>query len=104
MEESDVPAAKRAKQSISVQVLELEQQLCTDLHQLQYPHPITHVYNPLDYARETHSCFINHYGDSTKTILFLGMNPGPFGMAQNGVCMYIQSSSTTLCDIGSMVQ
>lgn len=47
--------------------------------------PVAYIYNPLDYARETHEEFLKRYADSRKRIVFLGMNPGPFGMAQTGV-------------------
>ncbi|XP_033624995.1 single-strand selective monofunctional uracil DNA glycosylase-like isoform X1 [Asterias rubens] len=52
---------------------------------LTFEKPIEYVYNPLEYAREPHEDYIRKYCNSTKDILFLGMNPGPFGMAQNGV-------------------
>jgi len=43
------------------------------------------TYNPLDYAREPHEMYLNKYGSGTKEVLLVGMNPGPFGMAQTGV-------------------
>jgi single-strand selective monofunctional uracil DNA glycosylase len=43
------------------------------------------VYNPLDYAREPHERYLRKYGPGTKRVVLLGMNPGPFGMAQTGV-------------------
>ena len=49
------------------------------------PTPVTHVYNPLEYARRAHNAYIRSYGDELKRVVFLGMNPGPFGMAQTGV-------------------
>src|SRR5213076_1082346 len=52
---------------------------------LKFPRPVTHVYNPLDYAWRAHEAYLRKYGDSRKRVLFLGMNPGPFGMAQTGV-------------------
>ncbi len=44
-----------------------------------------YVYNPLDYAWEPHRQYLLRFGESPKRVLFLGMNPGPFGMAQTGV-------------------
>ena len=39
------------------------------------------IYNPIDYAKETHRMFLRLYADSApKKIVFLGMNPGPFGI------------------------
>ena len=55
------------------------------LEGLKFSDPVTHVYNPLDYAAETVFQYLEKYGRGTKKVLFLGMNPGPFGMAQTGV-------------------
>jgi single-strand selective monofunctional uracil DNA glycosylase len=59
--------------------------LCRDLQSLRFADPVAHVYNPLDYARERHMEYVNRYGSQQKKIVFLGMNPGPFGMTQTGV-------------------
>jgi single-strand selective monofunctional uracil DNA glycosylase len=47
--------------------------------------PVTHTYQPLDYAWQTHCQYLQRYGTGKKRVLFLGMNPGPFGMTQTGV-------------------
>ena len=52
---------------------------------LRFAPPITHVYAPLDYAWAPHRLYLERYGRTSGEILFVGMNPGPFGMAQNGV-------------------
>lgn len=52
---------------------------------LKFSEPVAYVYNPLEYARETHEQFLTRYGNGSKRFVFLGMNPGPFGMAQTGV-------------------
>jgi Uracil DNA glycosylase superfamily. len=52
---------------------------------LSFAPPITHVYNPLDYAWNSHAEYLRRFANHTKKILFLGMNPGPFGMVQTGV-------------------
>ena len=53
--------------------------------QLTFAAPVTHVYNPLRYAWRAHEIYLRRYGNNPKRVLFLGMNPGPFGMAQTGV-------------------
>src|ERR1041385_3513697 len=53
--------------------------------QLTFGAPVTHVYNPLRYAWSAHEIYLRRYGKGPKRVLFLGMNPGPFGMAQTGV-------------------
>lgn len=52
---------------------------------LSFSPPITHWYNPLVYAREAHHRYLERYGVGTREVLLLGMNPGPWGMAQTGV-------------------
>ncbi|MCR5760519.1 MAG: single-stranded DNA-binding protein [Sphaerochaetaceae bacterium] len=44
-----------------------------------------YIYNPLSYAWDNHRLFLEKYVKSTASVLFLGMNPGPYGMMQNGV-------------------
>jgi single-strand selective monofunctional uracil DNA glycosylase len=52
---------------------------------LSFAAPVSHVYNPLGYAWESHRRYLERFGDGTRQALLLGMNPGPFGMAQTGV-------------------
>jgi single-strand selective monofunctional uracil DNA glycosylase len=52
---------------------------------LTFARPVTHVYNPLEYARRPHEAYLTRYGSGRRQVLLLGMNPGPFGMAQTGV-------------------
>ncbi|XP_041097388.1 single-strand-selective monofunctional uracil-DNA glycosylase 1 isoform X2 [Polyodon spathula] len=59
--------------------------LSARLRELSFGAPVEYVYNPLEYAWDTHQCYVNKYCQGRKEVLFLGMNPGPFGMAQNGV-------------------
>jgi single-strand selective monofunctional uracil DNA glycosylase len=55
------------------------------LRGLGFSDPVTHTYQPLDYAWQTHREYLERYGSGQKNVLFLGMNPGPYGMAQTGV-------------------
>ncbi|HRT08335.1 MAG TPA: single-stranded DNA-binding protein [Candidatus Paceibacterota bacterium] len=52
---------------------------------LQFAPPVWCVYNPLDYAWASHELYLRRYGCGRRRVVFLGMNPGPFGMAQTGV-------------------
>jgi single-strand selective monofunctional uracil DNA glycosylase len=52
---------------------------------LRFGAPVTHVYNPLAYAWDPHELYARKFASTPKRVLFLGMNPGPFGMAQTGV-------------------
>lgn len=55
------------------------------LRQIAFKPPITHVYNPLVYAQMPHLAYLSKYAQPCKKVIFLGMNPGPWGMAQTGV-------------------
>lgn len=63
----------------------IQRRLSKAVDALRFGEPVTHVYNPLDYAWEPHSRYLESYGQGKKEILLVGMNPGPFGMAQTGV-------------------
>jgi single-strand selective monofunctional uracil DNA glycosylase len=52
---------------------------------LEFGAPVTHVYDPLVYAREPHERYLERYARPGIEALLVGMNPGPFGMAQTGV-------------------
>lgn len=55
------------------------------LAHLAFGTPIAYIYNPLIYAREPHMAYWRRYGRPPKEVVLLGMNPGPWGMAQTGV-------------------
>ncbi len=52
---------------------------------LTFSEPVAYVYNPLEYAWKSHARYLRTYGTGKKRIVFVGMNPGPWGMAQTGV-------------------
>ncbi len=68
-----------------MKLLEIADGLSRKLARLRFEPPVTHVYNPLTYAREPYARYLTRYGRGRKEVVFLGMNPGPFGMAQTGV-------------------
>ena len=59
--------------------------LSARLAPMHFAAPVSHVYNPLDYAWAPHEQYLRRFGAGRKRIVFLGMNPGPFGMVQIGV-------------------
>src|SRR5580704_6843533 len=59
--------------------------LSADAGRLTFSVPVAYVYNPLEYAWAAHELYLRKYGAGRKRVVFLGMNPGPFGMAQTGV-------------------
>lgn len=68
-----------------MQLLRISRELSRDVDRLAFSSPVTHVYNPLSYAREPHEAYLERWGKGPKRVVFLGMNPGPWGMAQTGV-------------------
>lgn len=46
------------------------------------------IYSPLEYAFNLHNQYVRMYCDSPRKIMFLGMNPGPYGMVQTGVSVF----------------
>lgn len=46
---------------------------------------VAHATNPLDYAWALHTQYLEKWGGKGAKTLLLGMNPGPWGMAQSGV-------------------
>ncbi len=70
---------------VANRILEAEARLCESLAPLRFSPPVTHVYNPLHYAALPHADFVQRYAQPTCEVVLVGMNPGPWGMAQTGV-------------------
>lgn len=66
-------------------LIERTRALSAAVGQLSFGAPVTHVYNPLHYAWAAHEQFLQRFGEGAGRAVLLGMNPGPFGMAQTGV-------------------
>ena len=52
---------------------------------LRFGAPVSYVYAPLGYAWPIARAYLERYGQGRKEVVFVGMNPGPFGMAQTGI-------------------
>lgn len=52
---------------------------------VDFQFPVVAVYDPLDYARGAFEEYVRRFGGKPGRVLFLGMNPGPWGMAQTGI-------------------
>jgi single-strand selective monofunctional uracil DNA glycosylase len=70
---------------IADELVRAARQLRAAVRDLNFTAPVTRVYNPLAYAWPAHEIYLLRFGSRTKRVVFLGMNPGPFGMAQTGV-------------------
>jgi single-strand selective monofunctional uracil DNA glycosylase len=69
----------------SSQLIAAARELSTEVDRLAFQAPVTHVYHPLDYAWAGHELYLRKFGAGPKRVVFLGMNPGPFGMVQTGI-------------------
>ena len=67
-----------------MRLIDVSRQLSARMNALTFAPPVTHVYNPLEYARRSHEAYLARYGAGQRRVLLVGMNPGPFGMAQTG--------------------
>lgn len=66
-------------------LIQAARKLSREVGSLRFGRPVTHVYNPLEYAGRGYRRYLRRFAESRKRVVFLGMNPGPFGMAQTGV-------------------
>ena len=67
------------------ELIKVSRALSRAVSKLEFDAPVTHVYNPLQYAKRPHELYLSRFGAGTKEVVFVGMNPGPFGMGQTGV-------------------
>jgi single-strand selective monofunctional uracil DNA glycosylase len=68
-----------------VHPLTISRRLCKAVERLTFRRPTACVYNPLVYARRSHEAYLKTYATQGIDAILLGMNPGPWGMAQTGV-------------------
>lgn len=78
---SDMPAPS----SPAAALIKATETLCAQVELLRFAAPVHTVYNPLRYAEAMHRAYIERFAHTGIDVLFLGMNPGPFGMTQTGI-------------------
>jgi single-strand selective monofunctional uracil DNA glycosylase len=66
-------------------LVRITRDLMRDIAPLRFGAPVAYVYNPLEYAWKPHREYLRRFGAGRKNIVLVGMNPGPWGMAQTGV-------------------
>jgi single-strand selective monofunctional uracil DNA glycosylase len=66
-------------------LIDAARELSEAVDRMEFAPPVTHVYNPLRYAWGAHRRYLERCAGPSTRVLFLGMNPGPWGMAQTGV-------------------
>jgi single-strand selective monofunctional uracil DNA glycosylase len=82
LEQSANPQPKLKK--LSSKIKAHTQELVCDLKKIKFPKELF-VYHTLDYAEEAFFQYLDKYAHSPLKAVFMGMNPGPFGMMQTGV-------------------
>lgn len=63
----------------------ISRRLREELRGLTFSPPVAYTYDPLEYAWEPHRRYLEKFGAGHPEVLLVGMNPGPWGMAQTGV-------------------
>jgi single-strand selective monofunctional uracil DNA glycosylase len=77
--------ARGAQKSTPSALIDSAKHLRAAVARLRFAPPVAYVYNPLEYAWAAHEMYLRRYGNGRKRVIFLGMNPGPFGMVQTGI-------------------
>lgn len=71
--------------SISRRILQSAEKLRACLGRLSFHEERKWIYNPLEYAWDPYEEYVSRFMDTRKRVFLLGMNPGPWGMAQTGI-------------------
>lgn len=74
-----------SKNTIARKLIEAADNLSARLGEVEFQLPVHTVYNPFVYAREAYCEYLRRYATTKKRVFYLGMNPGPWGMAQTGI-------------------
>jgi single-strand selective monofunctional uracil DNA glycosylase len=80
-----VPIDSQGSSTIPEALISAARELSDKVERFTFAPPVSHIYNPLTYAWAPHEMYLRRFGASRKKIIFIGMNPGPFGMVQCGV-------------------
>jgi single-strand selective monofunctional uracil DNA glycosylase len=75
----------RDEDDTATSIIELTRSFAERLNGFEPPRSVSHVYNTLDYALDPQLHYLRRFAAAPKRVVFLGMNPGPWGMAQTGV-------------------
>jgi single-strand selective monofunctional uracil DNA glycosylase len=82
---SSDPTAALAGNPMPTHPITVSRWLARAVDSLRFGRPTACVYNPLVYARRPHEAYLRTYAIRGVDAILLGMNPGPWGMAQTGV-------------------
>jgi single-strand selective monofunctional uracil DNA glycosylase len=71
--------------SIQNRLLQAAEKLSATCNELQFGDRVALAYNAMDYAWNGYRTYIERFAQTPKKVVYMGMNPGPWGMAQTGV-------------------
>ena len=71
--------------SLAPKLVTAAKHLCDTVDSLHFAAPVAFVYNPLRYAWKPHHTYLKRFATKKKRVVFMGMNPGPWGMSQTGI-------------------
>lgn len=66
-------------------IIEASKEAARRADELQFSPPVRYVYNPLAYAWRAYETYLRRFAHGRKRVVFMGINPGPWGMTQTGV-------------------
>lgn len=76
----------RKQPGIWQQLYDIECRMSQELSAISFKTAnVSAVYNPIEYASDLHCAYMQKFLNEAKAVVFIGMNPGPFGMVQTGV-------------------
>ena len=86
-----------------MRMAEITAALVNDTRRLRFRKPVACVYNPLEYAIKPYLKYLKRAGEHRREVVLVGMNPGPWGMAQTGVPFGEVSIAKTWLDVEAPV-
>lgn len=89
---------------MSNRLVSITRELSKGCDALLFSEPVAYVYNPLVYAWKSHKRYLEKFGEGKGRVLLIGMNPGPWGMAQTGVPFGEVNAVRDFLDIEETVQ
>ena len=84
----DLPtiSCHKVMESIASDLWSIEQSLAEEIINIDFADSkVKYILNPLEYCEDPHLQYLHKYLTGPKSFLFLGLNPGPWGMGQTGV-------------------
>lgn len=68
-----------------MKIAEIYKKNSDEIDSIKFSDSVACVYNPLKYAWDGFEKYLEKFSNGKKRAVFIGMNPGPWGMAQTGV-------------------